>query len=90
MTTTTHKYLILTDGHGGYYLIPMAVVESCRVEAEERAHVQALVDDADVHGQVVVPSFSGGIITAPGTFRVPPKTGPGDLQAADRLQFIKA
>jgi hypothetical protein len=90
MEALAHRFLVLTDGYGGYYLIPMAVVESCRVEVEEREQVQALIDDADVRGQVLVPDFSGGIITAPGTFRVPLKTGSVDLQSVERTGLIKA
>jgi hypothetical protein len=88
MADATHRFLVLTDGFGGYYLIPMAVLESCRVDTEDREYVQALVDDADVRGQVLLPNFSGGIITVPGTFRVPPKTGSVDLQSVERTGLI--
>ena len=90
MADATHRFLVLTDGFGGYYLIPMAVLESCRVEVEEREQVQALIDDADVRGQVLLPNFSGGIITTPGTFRVPPKAGSADLHSVERPGLIKA
>jgi hypothetical protein len=90
MTATADKFLVLTDGFGGYHLIPMQVVEDHRVTAEQQAQVQALADDADVRGQVLLHNLSGNIIIAPGGFRIPPKTGAGDLQSVDRPGVIKA
>ena len=66
--------VVLRDSEGDYYLIPRELLAHLRVREEQRAEIEALLAQSEVHG------FGGAYGTA-GTFPGIMGGGIGDIQA---------
>jgi hypothetical protein len=85
MADETIDVLVLTDEAGDYYLIPRALIERCRVPAEQMAAVSEAVESAagDTQGYVL-----GGIGSMGGVKGVNP--GAGNIRAAFQVKTVFA
>lgn len=62
MADTPIDTLVLKDGEGSYYLVPLEVLERGRVPAEQRAEVERLISEQeDVQGYVVPLAIAGAL-----------------------------
>jgi hypothetical protein len=51
MSEQTEQVMVLRDGDGAYYTVPLSLIAGCRVPQERQAALEALIaGDAEVEG----------------------------------------
>ena len=51
MSEQTEQVIVLRDGDGAYYTVPLSLIEECRVPQERQAELEALITgDGEVQG----------------------------------------
>jgi hypothetical protein len=74
MSANQASAMVLRDGQGNYYVLPLDVIERARVPAERQAELEAAIGSGEVSGYAMVGAVGGGIMQVDANYLVDEET----------------